>query len=49
MNESRTLRHMIGYNKESGTPTCMYVKGKTWPTTGTMLKLMKISGEQKDY
>ena len=22
MNESRTLRNMIGYNKESSTPTC---------------------------
>lgn len=26
VNESRTLRHMIGYKKKSGTPTCMYVK-----------------------
>lgn len=26
----------------------MYVKGKTWPTTQSMLKLMIISVEQKD-
>lgn len=26
----------------------MYVKGKTWPTTQSILKLMVISVEQKD-
>ena len=27
----------------------MYVKGKTWPTTQSTLKLMIISVEQKEY